>query len=104
MILKLSKPVDIDGELKKEIEYDFDNLTGESVENAIRSMSKMGYVPSVQEVDTILNCHLFSEAAGIDYLDVKRFSAKDYLKAAGEARNFFLAESEDLPQENTSEQ
>lgn len=102
--LKLSKAVDIDGISKTEIQYDFEDLTGGVIENAMKSMQKKGYVPTVQEVDPILHAHIFAEAAGIDYEDVKRFKAKDYMKAVGLARDFFLIDSEDSSQENTSEQ
>ncbi|HHW03413.1 MAG TPA: phage tail assembly protein [Thermoanaerobacterales bacterium] len=102
--LKLSKPVEIDGEKKDVIIYDLENLQGNAIENAIKSMQKQGYVPTVQELDPILHAHIFAEAAGLDYLDIKKLSAKDYLKAVSAVRDFFLSESEDSPQENTSAQ
>lgn len=103
-VLKLSKPVLIDGEEKKEIPYDFEELNGGVIENAMKSMQKKSYVPTVQELDPVLQAHIFAEAAGIDYEDVKRLKAKDYMKATGLVRDFFLTDSEDSSQENTSEQ
>lgn len=102
--LKLSKKIEINGELKTEIEYDLENLTGDAIENTVKSLQKSGYVPAVQEIDTMMQAYLFAEAAGLDYMDIKRLSAKDFLRATGKVRDFFLSDVEDSPQENTSEQ
>jgi hypothetical protein len=102
--LKLSKPIDIDGELKSKIDYDLEELTGDAVENAMKSLQKKGYVPTVQELDPLLHGHIFAEAAGLDYEDIKRLSAKDYLKAVSAVRDFFLEDSEDSQPESISEQ
>lgn len=99
-ILKLSKETDINGEKVKEIEYNFEDLRGDAVETAVKALQKEGYVPTVQEVDPLLQTHLFAQAAGLDYTDIKRLSAKDFLKAGGKVRDFFLEESEDLQQKN----
>ncbi|WP_058953160.1 hypothetical protein [Clostridium tyrobutyricum] len=102
--LKLFKPAQIDGEEKTEIQYDFDELKGDSVENAIKELQKKGYVPAVQEVDTLLYVNLFAQAANLDYEDIKRFNAKDFMKAASVTRDFFLAGSVDSQVQNTLEQ
>lgn len=90
--LVLSKEYELNGAMVKEIEYNLDNLTGDTIENAFKTMQKVGYVPTVQELDAILHAHIFAEAANIDYLDIKRLPMKDYLKATGEVRNFFFAD------------
>lgn len=102
-ILKLSKPVEINGEKKISLEYDLESLTGSAIETASKAMQKKGYVATVQELDPILHAHIFAEAAGVDYEDIKRLSAKDYLKAVGTVRDFFLEDSEDFLDGNTSE-
>ncbi|MBV4427183.1 hypothetical protein [Clostridium tyrobutyricum] len=102
--LKLSKPAQIDGEEKTEIQYDFDELKGNSVENAIKELQKKGYVPAVQEVDTLLYANLFAQAANLDYEDIKRLNAKDFMKTASVTRDFFLAGSADFQDQNTLEQ
>lgn len=102
--LKLVKPIEIDGVTKSVIEYDLDNLKGDAIENAVKRMQKDGYVPMVQEFDAVLHAHIFAEAAGIDYTDVRRFSAKDYFKAVSAVRDFFLNDSAASPQESTSGQ
>jgi hypothetical protein len=102
--LKLFKPAQIDGEEKTEVEYDFNELKGDAVENAIKELQKKGYVPAVQEVDTLLYVNLFAQAANLDYEDIKRLSAKDFMKASSVTRNFFLEGSEDSQAQNTLEQ
>lgn len=90
-VLKLRKPVMIDGEEKTEIKYDFDELTGENLENGFKTAIKSGYVVSASyELDPIIGAHMFAEAAGIAYADVKRFGFSDYSKAASLARDFFI--------------
>lgn len=90
-VLKLKKAVMIDGEEKAEITYDFDSLTGENLENGFKSAIKSGYmVGASYELDPVIGAHMFAEAAGIDYTDVKRFSMADYSKAASIARDFFI--------------
>lgn len=98
--LVLSKEVEINGEKVNEIEYDFENLTGEAIENAMKTMQKTGYIPAVQEVDPILHAHIFADAAGLDYLDIKKLPMKDYLKVSGEVRNFFFADLVASQQQN----
>lgn len=100
-ILKLSKKILIDGEEKSEIQYDFDNLTGGAIETSIKDLQKTGYVPAVQEVDSLLHASLFAQAAGIDHEDIKRFGAKDYMKVVGLVRDFLLTDSEDSQQKNS---
>jgi len=103
-VLKLVRPIEIDGEKRECIEYDLEELSGNIIESAMKAMQKSGYVPTVQELDPILHAYIFAEAAGIDYEDVKRLKAKDYMKAVTLVRDFFLSDSEDSQQENTSEQ
>ncbi|KMT23009.1 hypothetical protein [Clostridium cylindrosporum] len=102
-VLKLSKVVSINGEEVKEIDYDFDDLKGDSIENAVKAMQKQGYVSTVQELDPILHAHIFAEASGLDYLDIKSLPAKDYLKCVSAVRDFLLTDSEVSQQENISE-
>lgn len=91
-ILKLKKPIKIDGEEKAEIEYDFEELTGNDVENVVRELQNSGIMITTLEFDTTYHAAIFAKAAGIAYEDVRRFYAKDFTKAATLARNFFLAD------------
>lgn len=99
--LKLYKPVMIDDEEKKEIPYDLDSLTASSVINAVKKLGKSGHVVTVQETDLMLHAALFADAAGIDYIDVQRFHAKDFSKAGRLVRDFLFLDSEDFPEENS---
>lgn len=93
-ILKLKKTVMIDGEEKTEIQYDFDSLTGRNVNNAFSNAKKKGYaINSAYEMDPVIGCYMFAEAAGISYEDVERMSAADYAKAGSLGRNFFIQNS-----------
>lgn len=102
--LKLSKSIKIDGVEKIEIEYDFDNLTGNSIEMAIKKVTARKHVITVQETDAILHAVIFAEAAGITYEDVSRFTAKDYMAAGLLVRNFFFIDLEDGLETTTSEE
>lgn len=90
-VLKLNKPVMIDGEEVKEIHYDFDELTGRDFSNAMKEVKKSGYIINgAYEMDPVICCYMFAAAAGIDYLDIERMSAKDYKKCSDLGRNFFI--------------
>jgi len=90
-ILKLKKPVLIDGEEVTEIEYDLDEVTGENLENAFKEVTKSGYIVSASyELDPVVGAHIFAECSGIDYTDIKRFNMADYNRAAVIVRDFFI--------------
>ena len=90
--LVLKKEIEIDGEVVKEIEYDLDSLTGNDIEHAITELGKKGIIVAMVETDQRYHAMLFSIAAGIAYEDVARLSAKDFAKATGAVRDFFLEE------------
>ncbi len=96
--LRLSKPIDIDGNETQKIDYDFDRLTGHSIEKAVKSLMKEHHMVVVQEADSCLHAYLFAEAAGIDVSDVRRLKAKDYGKATVLVRNFLSMDAEDSQQ------
>lgn len=92
-ILKLKKPVMIDGEEKTEIQYDFDNLTGRDMKEALKNFKKDGnMLNGAYEMDPVLGCYIFAQAARIAYEDVERMSATDYKKAGSLGRNFFISD------------
>lgn len=91
-ILKLRKPIEIDGELTSEIAYDFESLTGDDVARAVKTLTQNGIQVMVAELDTNYHAAIFAQAAGIDYLDVRRFGLKDFTKACSLVRDFFLEE------------
>ncbi|BCZ48426.1 hypothetical protein psyc5s11_44930 [Clostridium gelidum] len=90
-VLTLKKPIMIDGAETKEINYDFDELTGRDLENVFKESTKSGYMVSASyELDPVIGGRVFAEAANIAYTDVQRFSLADYGKAASLARDFFM--------------
>ena len=90
--LVLKKPVEINGEVVKEIEYDLDALTGQDIADTIKMLAKNGIVVVMSETDSNYHAGIFATASGLDYNDVKRLSAKDYNKACNLVRDFFLEE------------
>lgn len=91
-VLKLKKPIDLDGEKVDKIHYDLDELTGDDIERAITELGKKGIVVAMVETDQRYHAMLFAISAGIAYEDVKRLSSKDFQKAANIVRDFFLEE------------
>lgn len=91
-VLKLTKPVMINGEEKTEIPYDFDNMPSDSLEQAVKALAKNQHVMVVQESDPLFHLALFAQAAGLDYTDVARLHTKDKLKAGRLVRDFFYVD------------
>ena len=102
-ILKLRKPIFIDGKEVSEIPYDFEELTGKDVDDAFKAARKNGYmITGAYEMDPIIGGYMFAQAAGIDYLDLERLSAKDFAKAGSLGRDFFIADLGGDQAEDTS--
>lgn len=94
-IYKFKKPVEIDGEIRTEIEYDLDSITGAEVALAIKELAKNNIIVTLAETDQNYHAALFAISAGIAYEDVKRFGLKDYIKVCSLVRDFFLDDSEE---------
>ncbi len=101
-VLKLKKPVMINGENKTEITYDLDSLTGADIELVYNQLKKKGITVGAVEIDTSYHMAIFAQAAGIDYEDVKRMNAKDCKNAVVAVRNFFIGDLEELSDETSS--
>lgn len=91
-VLKLKKETEINGELVSEIQYDLDSLTGDDVARAIQMLAKHNIVVHVTEIDTNYHAAVFAIASGLDYSDIKRLGARDYMRACNAVRDFFLEE------------
>ncbi len=100
---KLTKPVMLDGEKKSAITYDLEALTGEDIDNAVRSLKKTGVQVTAVELDPSYHAAVFAQAAGLELQDVKRMCAKDYNRAIVVVRDFFLTDSEESSQEILSD-
>lgn len=95
-VLVLKKPIMIDGEETKEINYDFESLTGENLEEVFKEAIKSGHIISASyELDPVIGAMMFAEASNNAYMDVQRFGLADYSKAASLARGYFFKESSD---------
>lgn len=104
-VLKLKKTVLIDGEEVKEVKYDFESLTGKHVDAAFKEARKNGYmITGAYEMDPIIGGYMFAQAAGIDYSDLERFSAKDFAKAGSLGRDFFIVDLDGNQAEDISRQ
>jgi tetrahydromethanopterin S-methyltransferase subunit H len=99
-VIKLSKPIMINGSEVKEIPYDFENLTAQHKQNAGKKYKQAGNVVTVQETDPDYHLYIFAEAAAlanpeIDMSDILRMSARDASKAERVVRDFFFLNSEE---------
>lgn len=101
---KLSKPFLLDGNMVTEIEVDLEGITGVSISNAFRNVTADRQVVTMQESDPNLHAAIFAEAAGMDYGDVKRLPAKDFVWAGMLIRNFLYGVSEESQATETPEE
>lgn len=101
--MKLKKPVMIDGEEKKEIVFDLDNLTGQQLEAADRDVGRAGIQVGAIELNPCYHMAVFAQAAGISYEDVKRMGARDCREAIAKVRSFFVSDLEEPSEPDTSD-
>jgi hypothetical protein len=102
--LKLSKPFLLDGNNVTEIEFDLEEITGVSISNAYRNVTADRHVITMQESDPVLHAAIFAEAANMDYGDVKRLPAKDFMLVGRFVRNFLYSVSAAPQATETSEE
>lgn len=94
-ILKLKKPIKIDGEERTELEYDLEALTGNDIQQATKELNKSGIMITTIELDSNYHAALFAKSANLMFEDMNRLSAKDYAKATTLVRDFFLTDLAD---------
>ncbi|OBZ08253.1 hypothetical protein A7975_27360 [Bacillus sp. FJAT-26390] len=91
----LSKPVDFDGEIFKELDLDFDSLTGEDILSAERQFNaiaaKTRDVVSMKETSKSYLSLVAARAAKVAPELMNKLSAKDFSKVTVLAQNFLLA-------------
>ena len=107
--LKLSKPIMINGEEKKEINYDVEAVTAQDKINASKEFKKTGNMMSFQESDSDYHLYIFAQAVKkcepeIDITDILRLSAKDSIKAESKVRDYFFFDLEDTSPTDTLDQ
>lgn len=95
-VLVLRKPIMIDGEEAKEINYEFESLTGKNLEEVFKEAIKSGHLVSASyELDPVIGAMMFAEASNNAYMDIQRFGLADYSKAASLSRGYFFKEVSD---------
>lgn len=99
-ILKLSKPIMVNGKEVKEIPFNFDDMTAQDKLNASKKYLRDGNIVTVQELDPSYHMYMFTEAVikanpEMDTTDVFRINAKDAAKAEKLVRDFFFLGSEE---------
>lgn len=87
-VYKLKKPFKIEGELKKEIPYDFSEITGKTVRKIRTELGKRKYFVSVPEIDDVYNAALFAEASGLSLDSVEALPLTDYNAVVNLAKDF----------------
>lgn len=99
--LKLSKPVEINGEEYTEIPYDFESMTIRDKMNASKRMKSDGIpMSNIEELDPDHHIYLFAQAVSkadpsIDISDIMRIDARVGVKGGRLARSFFYFDSEE---------
>lgn len=101
--LELTKKIEVDGEEISSIEYDFDSLTGKDIKKSTTDLAKRGHGVTMPEFDTYLHAEVFAYASGLDYTDLERLGAKDYIRMLSLVRDFFTS-LEELQQKISSTQ
>ena len=86
------KPTTIEGEVVKEINYDFTEINGKAIRQAKSDLQKRSYTVAVKELDECFHAALFAQASGLTIDNVESFSAVDYMNVADLARDFLMGE------------
>lgn len=106
-ILKLTKPILLDGQEVRELPYDFDALTAADIHETSRYLKANGVaVPLSPAVDVDFQLGLFARAvaaAGTEFYfaDALRLPALDAMTAATLTQIFFLGEGGEEPSDSS---
>ena len=106
-ILKLTKPILLDGQEVRELPYDFDALTAADIHETSRYLKSNGVaVPLSPAVDVDFQLGLFARAvaaAGTEFYfaDALRLHALDAMTAATLTQIFFLGEGGEEPSDSS---
>lgn len=99
-VLKLEKPIKINGKTVDRLPYDFEGMTARDKLRVGKHMKKDGIPISVEDIDGDYHTYLFAAAVckadpSIDLKDVLRISAKDSRMGSKLARDFFYLDLEE---------
>jgi len=90
MKIKLNKPITINGVEMKEIELDFDKLTGADLISASRESGLLGDNALVPELSKQYLAVVAAKASGFNVDDIMKLSAKDFTAITLAVQNFLL--------------
>lgn len=90
MKIKLSKTYNSEGKEFRELDIDFDRLTGKDLVDASKEARILGDVSPVQELSPTYLAVVGAKAAGISIDTVLALSAKDFTSVKTETQNFLL--------------
>ncbi len=90
--MKLYRPITIDGQEVAELTLDFNKLTAADLDNIEADMAAAsgGARHPVPALSNAFNLRVAARAAGVNYHELSRLSAKDATKLSLLAQNFLL--------------
>ena len=92
MNFKLTKAIKYDGEEIKELNLDFDKLTGQDLLDAEAELSAEKKAPPVKEFNKGYLAIVGAKAAGVPTDMVKLLGAKDFTQFTMHVQNFLISE------------
>lgn len=90
MKIALSKELTIKGELVKEVELDFDSLTGRDLTKAEKEARIAGDANVMINFSMVYHAAIVAKLLGITYDDVLDLPAGDFTKLTASVSNFLL--------------
>lgn len=92
-IIKLTRPVEFDGETITEIYLDFEKLTGEDIEKAemqFNAENPQNAITMVKEMAKGFTAIVAAKAAGVHVSVIRKMSASDYAKVTMRTTLFLM--------------
>ena len=89
-IVKLNQEYTLDGKKYREIELDFESLTGKKLLIAESEFKKRNKGAAVKELEDGWLLTVAEKASGIKYGSLLELKGKDYIKVINAARNFIV--------------
>jgi len=90
MKIKLSQPITVKGTEVKELNLDFDKLTGNDIINASREAQLLGENIVVPEFSKQYLAIVAAKASGINVEDINNLPARDFTAITIAVQNFLL--------------
>lgn len=88
--ITLTQEVTIKDKAVKEIELDFDKVTGRVLVECDKLAKNMGDVSFIPQLSMSFQAMVVSKIIGIPYDDVLDLPSTDFMKLTNEARNFLI--------------